>query len=161
MRVGKWARRLEGVDTSQPMLAQAGQKNVYHRLHQQDLVAFLESNESSFDAVTCAATLIHFGDLRPAFEAIAARLRSGGIFVCTLFPNDDDESGIAVGSFDGLAEGGCYVHGRAYVAALAEATGFAVESIDRELHEYFRGKPRMGLIVTLRRNMRAADSGCA
>jgi predicted TPR repeat methyltransferase len=145
------ARQLIGVDASSAMLAMAKKRSVYHRLHQGDLIAFLNGHSASFDALTCAATLIHFGDLRPAFEAAAASLRDFGLFIFTLFPNEDDDDAVAAGTFDGYAQGGCFRHGRNYVARLAEMTGFKVEALDLDIHEYARGKPRMGLIVALRR----------
>jgi len=40
------------------------------------------------------------------------------------FPNEEDDDKVAVGTLDGYAEGGCYRHGRNYVAQVAEATGF-------------------------------------
>jgi predicted TPR repeat methyltransferase len=145
------ARRLEGIDMSPAMLAQAKTKGVYHQLHEGDLVELLRSREAAFDAITCAATLIHFGELRPPLEAAATSLRDGGLFVFTLFPNEQDENAVAAGSLDGLGEGGCFAHGSRYVAGLAEATGFAVERMETQVHEYVAGKPRMGLVVALRR----------
>jgi predicted TPR repeat methyltransferase len=149
--VAKRARQLVGIDLSAAMMQKARQKGVYHRLHEGDLIAFLNDHPESFDAVTCAATLIHFGDLRPAFDAAARSLRDRGLFIFTLFPNEGDEHAIAVGSSDGLVQGGCYQHGRAYVAGLAEATGFAVETLELAVHEYNQRQPRMGLLVALRR----------
>jgi len=144
------AARLEGVDASAAMLEQARGKGVYDRLHHGDLVAFLVQHPNTWDAVTCAATLIHFGNLTPVFEAVAAALRDQGLFVFTLFPNEDDPDGIAVAAFGGLAEGGCFAHGRRYVTRVAEASGFAVENLATEIHEYSGGKPRDGLVVALR-----------
>jgi len=149
--VAKKARRLIGVDMSGPMLAKAKEKGVYHGLHQGDLVAFLNANAEGFDVVTCAATLIHFGDLRPAFAAAAACLRDRGLFILTLFPDEKNEDGFASGSLDGYAQGGCFSHGRGYVARTAEATGFMVETLELGVHEYFQKQPRMGLVVALRR----------
>jgi predicted TPR repeat methyltransferase len=57
------------------MLVQAKEKQVYDGLHQMDLVEFLNGGPKAFDAMTCAATLIHFGGLRPVFEAAAHALR--------------------------------------------------------------------------------------
>jgi hypothetical protein len=37
------------------------------------------------------------------------------------------------------------------VAGLAEATGFAVETLEVVIHEYNQQQPRMGLLVALRR----------
>jgi predicted TPR repeat methyltransferase len=145
------ARQLVGIDLSAAMMQKAREKGVYDRLHEGDLIAFLNDHPDSFDAVTSAATLIHFGDLRPAFDAAARSLRDRGLFIFTLFPNQDDEDAISVGSLDGLVQGGCYQHGRAYVARLAEITGFAVETLELAIHEYNQQQPRMGLLVALRR----------
>jgi len=148
--VAKKARRLIGIDASSAMLAKAQQKGLYHQLHHGDLVAFLDGHAKSFDAVTCAATLIHFGDLRAPFAAAATSLRDGGLFVFTLFPNEDEDAA-APDSMDSFAEAGCFRHGRNYVARLAQATGFAVEALELGIHEYFEGTPKMGLVGALRR----------
>ena len=145
------ARRLVGVDTSSHMLEKAKEKGVYHQLHQDDLVEVLKRHVESFDVVTCAATLIHFGDLHPVFEAAAISLRDHGLFIFTLFPNEEDDDKVAVGTLDGYAEGGCYRHGRNYVAQVAEATGFAVEMLELDVHEYVQRKPKMGLVGAVRR----------
>jgi predicted TPR repeat methyltransferase len=157
-RLSGRARLLEGVDVSAPMLARAKAKGVYHRLHQDDLVAFLHKCEASFDVVTCAATLIHFGDLRPAFEAAATGLRDGGLLVATLFPNERDEDAVGAGALDGLGEGGCFTHGRRYVARMAQAAGFSVAAMEAQVHEFTRAHQRIGLVVALRRNSRASAS---
>ncbi|MDC7787912.1 tetratricopeptide repeat protein [Rhodoplanes sp. TEM] len=148
------ARRLDGVDLSAPMIAQARAKALYDTLHQGDLVAFLLARPAAFDAVTCAATLIHFGDLAPALAAAATALRDGGVVVATLFPNADDPDAVAVGSLDGLAQGGCFVHGRAYVERTAAAAGFAVEILEEAVHEHQAGRDRTALVVGLRRRSR-------
>ena len=149
-RIRHLAKRLDGVDLSAAMLAMAKEKGVYDALHQGDLMPFLAGRPGSYDAVTCAATLIHFGDMHPAFGAAAAALRDGGLFVFTLFPNGDDDS-FAVHSTPGLAQGGCYAHGRRYVASAAASTGFSVAQLTDEIHEYYAGKPEMGLVAILRR----------
>jgi predicted TPR repeat methyltransferase len=149
------ARRLEGVDLSAEMLAKARAKGIYDALHQGDLVAFLARRPDSFDAITCAATLIHFGDLAPALAAAADSLRDDGVLVATLFPDDQNPDGFSVGSLDGLAQGGCFVHGRRYVTAAATAAGFTVELLDEAVHEHQLGRPRTALVVGLRRSPRA------
>lgn len=153
--VRKQARQLVGVDLSLPMLAQAKDKHVYDALHRGDLIAFLNENANAFDVVTCAATLIHFGDLYPAFEAGARCLRDGGLFLVTLFQHEQDDNGFAIGSLDGLAQGGCYEHGRAYVMRLAETCGFTVEGLERHVHEHVQRTPRMAMVGALRRQPRA------
>lgn len=147
------AGRLEGIDLAPAMLEKAKARGIYDQLHQADLVKFLAQEPGKYDVITCAATLIHFGDLHPAFEAAAIALRNNGLFICTLFPNDNEQdgNGVAVSALADLAQGGCYAHGRNYIRDLAAETGFAVELLDTKVHEYNKGNPVMGLIVALRR----------
>ena len=137
------------------MLAKAREKQVYDTLHQDDLVHFLNARPAAFDVVACAATLIHFGDLAPAFTAAAHALRDNGLFIATLFPADDTPDGYVVAAFDGLAEGSCYRHGRSYVAGAAAAAGFDVAILEDAVHEFHHRKARTGLVIGLRRRPRA------
>ena len=88
------ARRLDGIDLSAAMLEKAEEKQVYDDLHRGDLVTFLAERPQSYDVLTAAATLIHFGDLRPVFDAAAVALRDRELFVFTVFPHDADPDGI-------------------------------------------------------------------
>jgi len=144
------SRRLVGVDMSEPMLAQARQKNVYDELHRGDLVAYLNDHPQSCDVVVSAATLIHFGDLDGVFGAVARCLRPGGLFVFTAFPNDDDPGAVAIGTLNGLAQGGCFRHGADYITRVAANHGLGLELLRREAHEYSRNAPIPGLVVALR-----------
>ncbi len=136
---------------SDPMLAQARQKGVYDNLHCGDLVEYLADHSQSCDAVVSAATLIHFGELAPVFEAVARALRPGGLFAFTVFPNDDDPSAAAMGALDGQAQGGCFRHGADYIARTAATRGFSVALNRREVHEYARKAAVPGLVVALRK----------
>ena len=144
------ARHLAGIDLSAAMLERAKAKNIYDELHQGDLIAFMGARPQACDVVTCAATLIHFGDLGPAFTAAATTLRAGGAFVFTVFPNEQDAD-FAVAALDGLGQGGCFTHGRRYLADAASAHGFGVETIESAIHEYKNGVPIQSLVVVLRK----------
>jgi predicted TPR repeat methyltransferase len=148
------ARRLVGIDLSAPMLEKARDKKTYDELHRRDLVDYLANNPESCDVITSAATIIHFGDLGPVLDAAAKCLRVDGYFIFTLFPNDDPD-GVAAGTLDGFAQGGCFRHGQNYVVRAAEQYGFQVESIRAEVHEHVRKQPVMGLVVALRLAHRA------
>jgi len=145
------ARRLDGVDLSPAMLEKARARNIYDELWEGDLVETLARQKEKYDAVTCAATLIHFRDLRPAFHAARGALRDGGLFVMTLFP-DENEDAASPASATSLGRAGCYVHGRKYIRSVAEEAGFSVETLESAVHEYHKGEPLMGLVVGLRRN---------
>lgn len=143
--------RLIGVDVSEPMLAQARQKEIYDQLDRADLQVWLGSHPASSDAIVCAAALIHFGDLDAVFSGAASCLREGGLFAFTLFPNDDDQGAVAAGPLNGLAQSGCFRHGSGYVTRLAERHGFAVALSRRAHHEHVGNLPVDGRVFVLRK----------
>ena len=146
----KQAKTLDGIDLSPAMLEKAGEKNIYDHLYTGDLVEFMEKSPAAYDAITCAATLIHFGDLAPVFGAVKKALRKDGLFIATLFPNDADENSVSVASATGLAQGGCYAHGRHYISAMAKAHGLAVAALETDVHEYIKDVPTAALVLALR-----------
>ena len=155
--IGHKVRRLVGVDRAAGMLVRARQKNIYTELHEDDLVQFMASRPQQFDVVTSGAVLLHFGDLKPVFDAAATALRDKGLFLFTLFHNSADESGVAIGSFEGgQVQTASFVHGRDYIVRAAQSAGFGVEMMEREVFDKFEGRPRMGLVVVLRRHARGA-----
>ena len=149
------AIQIDGIDMSEFMLQRAEAKGIYKRLFQGDLVSFMSERPGNYDIVTCAATLIHFGDLQKVFEAAAVTLRDNGLFIFTLFQNEKTGEDVVIGSIeDGYASGGCYAHSKNYITRSATSADFIVEQLDTDIHEYQGGKPIMGLIVVLRRQFR-------
>jgi predicted TPR repeat methyltransferase len=148
------AIRLDGVDMSSNMLEKARTKRIYDNIYLNDLESFMRDNPNKYDAITCAATLIHFGDLTSVFSAARTCLRDNGLFVFTVFQNENekDGNGGVVCDLDGLAKSGCYAHGRGYVSGLAETIGFDVEMLSTRVHEYRKdnGMPVMCFVVVLR-----------
>jgi predicted TPR repeat methyltransferase len=142
---------LIGVDMSDAMLTQARQKNVYDALICGDLLDYLTSHPQSCDIIASAATLIHFGDLDPVFAAAARCLRANGLFAFTLFPNDEDPEAVAIGTLNGLAQGGCFRHGDGYLRRTAAKHGYSVALLRCEAHEFVRNAPMPGTIAVLRR----------
>lgn len=150
MQIRPLARRLDGVDFSAAMLDKARAKAVYDRLEQADILAFLTRHADSYDAITAAATLIHFGDLQPIFQAVASSLRPEGLFVFTLFPGQDAD--FAAASSDRLAQSGCFAHSPGYVERLAAETGFSVRLLEPVVHEHDQdGNPVSGLLAMLQK----------
>ena len=149
------ANRLDGVDLSASMLEKAREKAIYNNIYLTDLESFMRDHTAQYDAITCAATLIHFGDLSPVFNAAATCLRDDGLFVFTVFKNENEQDDVAVSPLDGLAKSGCYAHGKNYITRLAEASGFTVEALSTEIHEYRldvdHDAPIMCFVVALRR----------
>ena len=109
----------------------------------------LSRRTAAYDAIACAATLIHFGDLEAPFRAAAGALKPGGVLAMTLFPLETDPEGFAVNPNLALAQNGVFAHGRAYIAAVAERCGLTPSVIRDEAHETNEGRPTMGLLVML------------
>jgi len=148
------ANRLDGIDISSAMLEKATEKAIYDHTYRGDLLSFMQDNSDSYDVITCAATLIHFGDLAPVFQAAASALRDDGLFVFTVFANDSGHNNqeVVVHQNSSLAMGGCYAHSPGYVSREAEAAGFLVGMLEHRIHEYHKKMiPIMGLVVALRR----------
>jgi len=146
--LGGECRRLVGVDLSPEMLAVADGKGAYDRLVCADLIDYMKEHPNTFDAVVSAATLIHFGDLRPVFSAAWKTLKQNGIFVFTAFPFEGEGVGVNALMF--------YAHSEDYVASTAGGAGFEVIAIDRQVQEYEKpdGRPVECLVVGLRRRGR-------
>jgi predicted TPR repeat methyltransferase len=146
------ANRLDGVDLAPAMLEKARDKGLYDRLDQAELLSFLSENAACYDAIVGAATLIHFADLGPVFQAAALSLRAGGLFVFTLFADETDQADFAVAASDRLAQSGCFRHRPAYVERLARQSGFSVRMLKKVLHEYDQdGNPVSGLVAVLQK----------
>lgn len=155
--IGQGLKRLVAVDLSAALIERARATGRYHELHQGDLVSFMAAHPEGYDVVTSSAVLVHFGNLEPVFEAAAVTLRDRGLFIFTVFENQDDENTYGVGPLErGYAQNGCYVHGRAYIEHAAGRSGFAVEALEREIFDHYEGAPRMGLLAVLRRTPRGS-----
>lgn len=141
------ARRLEGIDLSGAMLAEAESKKVYDALHEAELVGFLRARSGRFDAIACAATLLHFGDLAQPLAAAHGALRPAGLMALTVLPHPSP------GEFDvdpKNPHGGIFRHGAEYVRSACSKAGFEVLALREEIHEHAESKPVMGLLAVLR-----------
>ena len=119
---------------SSAMLEKVREKNIYDHTYQEDLLSFMSGHSNCYDAITCAATLIHFGDLTPVFHAAASCLRDDGLFVFTLFANDSKENNqeVIVSQNRSLAMGGCFAHSAGYVSRLAGDADFSIDILEFE-----------------------------
>jgi predicted TPR repeat methyltransferase len=115
------AARLEGVDLSPRMLAEARARGCYDALHEADLLEFLPRRAAAWDAIMAADVLNYLGDLAPVFAAMRHALRPGG---GAAFSLEAGEAPVALG------EGLRYRHNPEHVAEMLAAAGFAV--LDRK-----------------------------
>lgn len=142
LMLGKIAGSMIGVDASIKMIEQAEKHGVYDRFHHVDLLdALRDTPESSYHVITALDVFIYVGDLAQAITDAHRILRPSGrlIFSCEAAP--ESEAGWQ------LQASGRYAHGRAYIEALCQATGFAdmqIQDVDLRLE---KGEPVKGFLV--------------
>jgi predicted TPR repeat methyltransferase len=137
------AERLEGVDLSAGMIAQARARGLYDSLHVGDLVAFLHARSQRYDVCIAADVFVYLGDLAPVFAALRAALRPEGIAAFTVEALDEGEYR--------LQPTRRYAHSRRYVEALALAHGFAPSGITRRVLRRDGGSDVSGYVAVFRR----------
>jgi predicted TPR repeat methyltransferase len=119
-----YARLLVGVDLSQAMLVQSGEKHIYHQLHQSDISEFLRATEDQYDLITCMDTFIYLGRLDETLELIFQKLKPGGI----LLFSTEKLAGTHEHSYK-LKFSGRYSHHQDYLTAVLNKTGFKIQQI--------------------------------
>jgi predicted TPR repeat methyltransferase len=111
--------RLEGVDLSPGMIAQAREKGIYDALEVGDILDRLRAApEGTFDFIIAADVLVYIGDLRPLFIQITRVLAGGGLFAFTAESHAGE--GYVLGSEMRFA------HSRNYIEEIAGQAGFSV-----------------------------------
>ncbi|MGG5888095.1 tetratricopeptide repeat protein [Falsiroseomonas sp. HC035] len=136
-----FAKRLEGLDLSPRMLAEARARGVYDALHEADLEDFLARQRGGFGLVAAVDVLNYLGDLAPALSGIARALAPGGAAAFSLEAGE--------GAPYALGPGLRYRHDPAHVLALAQAAGLApLARQDAALREE-KGVPVAGVLLVL------------
>lgn len=130
---------LTGVDLSPAMLAQARSKNIYDRLVDGDVVAFLQAETARYDLVLAADVYMYLDDLRPVLKAVAKVLKPNVIVAFSVETHD----GEGVMLRDTLR----YAHGAAHVRDALAAVGLNLISLDSAATRTEKGVPVPGLIV--------------
>ncbi|HTV80428.1 MAG TPA: methyltransferase domain-containing protein [Steroidobacteraceae bacterium] len=135
---------LTGVDLSEEMLDRARQRGCYDHLVEAELTQFLDSRGAAFDLVIAADVFCYFGNLEPAFAAVAGALRPNGHLVFSVEAAEDPETGHV------LQEHGRYAHALRYLEHVLGRAGLAIVSRRREMLRFERGAPVEGWIMAAR-----------
>jgi predicted TPR repeat methyltransferase len=138
-----YSQHLEGVDLSQPMLAEAEKKGFYDKLECADAITYMLSCTRTFDLIIASGVLILFGDLAPVFQAVARALKPGGMFVFTLYRSETE----AVEVRHNLH----FAHSAVYVHGTAQGANLQLASIEQKVHEYDHGEQQPGWVAVLRK----------
>ena len=131
------SKRLVGVDVSGQMLAKARDKNLYDRLEQDEILAFLQRDDEDYDLFILADVLVYLGDPKPLFAALGTKTKESGIIACSIEETQKVE-GYA------LLPSGRYAHNPLSLIACANAAGFTVlvrqpHNIRKENGEWLAG----------------------
>ena len=140
--VAPYARRLVGVDLSERMLAQAGERSVYDELIKSELTAYLAGCAETFDVIVSADTLVYFGPLDEVVGFAGNALRLGGRLIFTV----EKLVGGGHGAGFSLSTSGRYRHGRNHVQSVLEGAGLRAEITSAELR-LEAGEPVAGFVV--------------
>lgn len=135
-----YAATLVGVDLSRGMLQRAATRPGYRALHQEELVAFLQSHPCGFELIASADTLVYFGALESFALAARQALDGAGWLIFTVEAHAETE-----GEPDyRLHSHGRYSHRRDYVQRVLLQAGFdevqtEAEVLRQELAEQVQG----------------------
>jgi predicted TPR repeat methyltransferase len=111
------AGRLCGVDLSAGMIEKARERGVYDQLDVGELMDVMKRSPRSFDLVIAADVFIYVGDLGEVFEAAAACLRPGGLFIFSVEAGGGDRYNLTMKIRR-------YTHSAPYLRRLAAMCGF-------------------------------------
>lgn len=136
------ATRLEGLDLSPRMLAEARARHLYAALHEADLLDFLPRNPARYDLIAAADVLNYLGELTPAFTAIATALKPGGT---ALFSLETGTEPVALG------EGMRFRHNPDHALALAAAAGLTLVRREDAVLRQEKGADVQGVLIRARK----------
>lgn len=139
-----FAARIDGVDLSAQMLAQAQRLQVYDQLVPADITEHLQGTAVRYDLVNAADVFTYIGDLDSVFGAVRRVLLPHGLFGLSVEAAPDDVDFQLRGSLR-------YAHSRRYIEALAQRHGYSLlQFLQQPLREDQR-RPIDALYVVLTR----------
>jgi predicted TPR repeat methyltransferase len=139
-----YARRLDGVDLSERMLAKAEARQVYDTLAKAELTAFIDgAAPGSYELIVSADTLCYFGDLQAVARAAAKALQPEGRLVFTV----EASAGAGAAGFQ-LNPHGRYSHREAYLREVLAGAGFADLALQPAHLRTEAAKPVHGWVVS-------------
>ncbi|WP_420402495.1 methyltransferase [Nisaea sp.] len=139
-----YCTELTGIDMSPEMLRVAEEKQIYHRLVEDDAVAALAREDMPYDVAIAADVSSYIGDLEPFFRAVSARLHPGGGLLMTAHePVDPGGDGIGIGL------DGAHSHSLDYLERCAGNAGLALVEMRRGSMREEGGEPLATLFLAL------------
>ncbi len=129
-------RRIDGIDLSGKMLAEARRRKIYRRLKRADIEDHLAEIGDRYDLIVSGDVLVYLGALEKVLEGFARALSPGGVAVFSLEA--------LKGRGYRLTESGRYAHARDYVRKTAAAAGLVERSVNQITARLEYGEPVRG-----------------
>lgn len=128
---------IEGIDLSRKMLSEAEKKNVYSKLHNKDIAAFLNETKTKYDLFISTDVFIYIGRLDEIFSAAQKASTDNACFAFSVETSPDEDYS--------LLKSGRYAHSKKYIKRLADQYGFSVvykkkTKIRKESEDWIKGK---------------------
>ncbi len=136
--------KIDGVDLSEKMLAQAASKNIYASLKKQDYLEYLNECQEKYQVITASDVLVYVGDLRDSFNAVKKALSKNGYFIFSVEKAEKDAYC--------LRNTGRFQHSASYIEQLAEECGFDIVNRLEVVLRINAGQDVDSFVFTLKRN---------
>jgi len=135
--------RLDGIDLSSNMIAQARKRGIYTDLITDDFEAALALPGPSYDLAIGADALIYSGELGPVLSGVAKRLEPGALFLFTLEKME--------GEGYKQTTANRFHHGEAYIRGVAVSAGFEIiDMVECPLRSESK-EPVIGFAIALKK----------
>ena len=135
------AAELVGIDLSPDMIELARARGIYDRLEVAEITAWLDRDQAHFDLIISCDCMIYFGDLSRIVDAVAKRLKPGGVFALSM------ERGTRYPFH--LTDTGRYTHHPDHVREAAAKAGLGVAQMNESFLRMEYGDEVMGLYAVL------------
>jgi predicted TPR repeat methyltransferase len=108
-----------GVDISPKMSEKAATKNIYKKLINEDVEAYLFKHKNKYEMIIAADVFTYFGDLKKVFEGVYKSLKKDGVIVFSISELSKSDS------MWKQHLSGRFLHSKKYIENLLVETGFS------------------------------------
>lgn len=134
---------IDGVDISMQMIKKSQSSGLYRQLHLEEVHAFLQRNQQTYDVVVSADTLVYIGQLDTLFAGVRQALKLGGCFSFTI-------EATSASTF-ALKQSKRYGHAMAYIEYLAKRNGMQILAIESDIIRHEQPVPIQGFNLLLKK----------
>lgn len=134
---------LQGADLSPHMLKQADKKGLYDVLFEADIESVMNDNPEYYNLITASGVFIFFGNLETILTCAANALMPGGRIIFTTYKSPVSDVSVRSNIH--------FAHSENHISTATKLAGLKLEDILPVVHEYERGQPQAGYVVTGRK----------